>query len=126
MFFKLFLLFTIIPVVELAILIKVGSYLGTLHTVLLVIGTALVGAWLVRLEGLNVAYRFQGNLASGVFPSEEIFDGALLLVAGALLITPGLTTDLVGFLAVFPASRNVMKGVIRRYMEKRMPPARML
>jgi UPF0716 protein FxsA len=118
MFFKLFLIFTIVPVLELAILIKVGTLIGTLNTVLLVIGTALAGAYLVRIEGLNVFYRFQRNLSEGVFPSEEIFDGALLLVAGAVLITPGILTDILGLLLVFPASRRIFKGLIRRYVEK--------
>jgi UPF0716 protein FxsA len=67
MFFKLFLIFTIVPVVELALLIKVGTLIGTLNTVLLVIGTAFAGAYLVRLEGLNVFYRFQKNLSDATF-----------------------------------------------------------
>jgi UPF0716 protein FxsA len=118
MFFKLFLIFTLVPVVELALLIKVGTLIGTLNTVVLVIGTALTGAFLVRLEGINVIYRFQRNLAEGVFPAEEIFDGALLLVAGAVLITPGFLTDILGLLIVLPHSRDVLKGLIRRYVEK--------
>jgi UPF0716 protein FxsA len=118
MFFKLFLIFTLVPVVELALLIKVGTLIGTLNTVVLVIGTALTGAFLVRLEGINVIYRFQRNLAEGVFPAEEIFDGALLLVAGGVLITPGFLTDILGFLIVLPPSREVLKGLIRRYVEK--------
>ncbi len=118
MFFKLFLIFTLLPVAELAILIKVGAIIGTLNTVLLVIGTALSGAFLVRMEGINVIYRFQQNLRDGVFPSEEIFDGALLLVAGAVLVTPGFMTDILGLLLVLPPSRTVIKELIRRYVDK--------
>ncbi len=118
MFIKLFILFTLIPVLELAILIKIGTIIGTLNTVILVIGTALLGAFLVKMEGLNVMYRFQRNLLEGVFPAEEIFDGAMLLVAGALLITPGVITDIIGFLLVFPASRKIIKSIIRRYIER--------
>jgi UPF0716 protein FxsA len=118
MFFKLFLIFILVPVVELALLIKVGTLIGTLNTVVLVIGTALAGAFLVRLEGINVIYRFQRNLAEGIFPAEEIFDGALLLVAGAVLITPGFLTDILGLLIVLAPSREVLKGLIRRYVEK--------
>lgn len=118
MFFKLFLIFTLLPVAELAILIKVGAIIGTLNTVLLVIGTALSGAFLVRMEGVNVIYRFQQNLRDGVFPSEEIFDGALLLVAGAVLVTPGFMTDILGLLLVLPPSRTVIKELIRRYVDK--------
>lgn len=118
MFFKLFLIFTLLPVAELAILIKVGAIIGTLNTVLLVIGTALSGAFLVRMEGINVIYRFQQNLRDGVFPSEEIFDGALLLVAGAVLVTPGFMTDILGLLLVLPPTRTVIKELIRRYVDK--------
>ncbi len=125
MFLKLFILFTVIPVVELAILIKIGTVIGTLNTVLLVIGTALLGAFLVKMEGLNVMYRFQRNVLEGVFPAEEIFDGAMLLVAGALLITPGVLTDILGFLLVFPASRRVIKDIIRRYIERNIFVMRM-
>ena len=118
MFFRLFLLFTIVPVVELAILIKLGSHIGTLNTVALVIATAVAGAYLVRLEGLNVTIRFQRSLIEGRFPAEEIFDGAMVLAAGALLLTPGLITDIVGFLLVMPPTRRVLKLYIRRYIEK--------
>ena len=120
MFFRLFLLFTIIPVVELALLIKVGTVIGTLNTIVLVISTALIGAWLVRMEGLGVIYRFQAAMAEGRLPAEEMIDGAMILVAGALLVTPGLCTDVTGFLLVFPSSRGMIKRWLRRYIEKRV------
>ncbi len=119
MLFKLFLIFTVIPVVELALLIKIGTVIGTLNTVLLVIITALVGAFLVKLEGLNVVVRFQRALHQGIFPAREIFDGAMILVAGALLVTPGVLTDIAGFLMVFPPTRRLLQKLIRRYAEKR-------
>ena len=120
MFFKLFLLFTIIPVIELTILIKIGTLIGTLNTVMLVIFTALAGAYLVRMEGLGVIYRFQQNMQEGRFPAEEILDGAMILVAGALLVTPGVATDIIGFLLVFPSSRRMIKISLRRYIEHRI------
>lgn len=120
MFFRLFLLFTIIPVVELAVLIQVGTVIGTLNTIVLVISTALIGAYLVRMEGLSVIYRFQTAMAEGRLPAEEMIDGAMILVAGALLVTPGLCTDVTGFLLVFPASRLIIKRGLRRYIEKRI------
>lgn len=120
MFFKLFLLFAIIPVIELALLIKIGTIIGALNTVMLVIGTATVGAYLVRREGLGVIKRFQQSMMHGTFPAEEIFDGALILVAGALLVTPGVATDIVGFLLVFPASRALIKGFLKIYIQKRI------
>ena len=117
MFFKLFILFALIPVIELAILIKVGSHIGVGYTLLLVIGTAIVGAYLVRLEGFNIMGRFQRNVNEGIFPTEEIFDGAMVLVSGALLLTPGLLTDITGFLLVFPPSRGVIKGYLKKYIK---------
>lgn len=119
MFGRLLLLFLIIPVVELALLIKIGTVIGTLNTILLVVSTAFVGAFLVKTEGLNVIQRFQGNLNHGVFPAEEIFDGAMILVAGALLVTPGILTDLVGFVLVIPPTRAVIKKFIRKIIEKK-------
>ena len=120
MFFKLFLLFTIIPVIELSILIKIGTLIGTLNTVMFVIFTAMAGAYLVRMEGLGVIYRFQQNMQEGRFPAEEILDGAMILVAGALLVTPGVATDIIGFLLVFPSSRRMIKISLRRYIERRI------
>ncbi|VAV83448.1 hypothetical protein MNBD_DELTA01-2044 [hydrothermal vent metagenome] len=119
MFGRLLLLFLIIPVVELALLIKIGTVIGTLNTILLVIFTAFIGAYLVKTEGLNVMERFQSNLGQGIFPAEEIFDGAIILVAGALLVTPGVITDFVGFVLVIPPSRAVIKKFIRKFVEKR-------
>lgn len=120
MFFKLFIIFTIIPVIELSVLIKIGSTIGVLNTIILVIFTALVGAYLVKMEGLSVITRFQNNMATGIFPAEEILDGAMILVAGALLITPGVVTDIIGFLLVFPASRQIIKRFLRGYIQKKI------
>ena len=120
MFFKLFLIFTIVPVIELALLIKIGTIIGTLNTIMLVIFTAMVGAYLVKMEGIGVITRFQQNMLEGRFPAEEIFDGALILIAGALLVTPGVTTDIVGFLLVIPASRLVIKQYLKKYIQYRM------
>lgn len=119
MFFKLFLLFTIIPVVELALLIKVGSLIGVLNTVSVVILTAVIGAYMVRLEGIGVVARIQDSLNRGLFPADEMTDGLMILVAGALLLTPGFVTDALGFLFVFPASRGVIKRYVRKYFAGR-------
>lgn len=120
MFFKLFLIFVIIPLIELGVFIKIGTVIGVLYTFALIFFTAIVGAYMVRMEGLSVFYRFQENLTKGTFPQEEIFDGALILLAGALLITPGVLTDITGFLLVFPLSRGVVKKIIRRYIKKKI------
>ncbi len=120
MFFKLLVLFVVVPVVELSLLIKVGSIIGTLNTIIIVLLTAAIGAYMVKLEGLGVIYRIQKNLLEGIFPAEELIDGMMILIAGVLLLTPGFITDIIGFLMVFPGSRNVIKRLARRYFDKRI------
>ncbi|MBU2591683.1 MAG: FxsA family protein [Nitrospinota bacterium] len=117
MLFKLFMLFVILPIVELSILIKIGHIMGVFNTVMLILLTAMVGSFMVKMEGLNVLYRFQENTNRGIFPAEELFDGVLILIAGVLLITPGVVTDFIGFLFVFPASRGVIKKLIKKYLK---------
>jgi len=119
MFFKLLLLFTIVPILELAVIIDVGRRIGTWNTVIVVLLTAVLGSYLVRLEGIGVVYRIRESLSYGLFPGDELLDGALVLVAGALLLTPGFLTDGLGFLAVFPPSRAVIRRMLKRYLEAR-------
>ncbi|HEC98539.1 MAG TPA: FxsA family protein [Nitrospirae bacterium] len=120
MFFKLLVIFIVVPVIELSLLIKVGSIIGTLNTVIIVLLTAVIGAYLVKMEGLSVMYRIQKNMMEGIFPAEELIDGMMILIAGVLLLTPGFITDTIGFLMVFPGSRNVIKRIARRYFDKRI------
>ncbi|NOY39940.1 MAG: FxsA family protein [Nitrospirae bacterium] len=120
MFFKLLVIFIVVPVVELSLLIKVGSIIGTLNTIIIVLLTAAIGAYMVKLEGLGVMYRIQKNLLEGIFPAEELIDGMMILIAGVLLLTPGFITDIIGFLMVFPGSRNVIKRLARRYFDRRI------
>lgn len=120
MLFTLFMLFVILPLIEISILIKIGSIMGLFNTVMLILLTAMVGSFMVKMEGLNILYRFQENANRGIFPSEELFDGILVLIAGVLLITPGVVTDFIGFLFVFPASRSVIKKLIKRYLKDHM------
>ncbi len=109
MLFKLFILFTVVPCLELALLIKIGSSIGTLETVLLIIITGMAGAAAVRAAGLQCLVRIQAGMREGVPPTEELFNGLLILVSGALLITPGVVTDIVGFLLLVPAVRALLR-----------------
>ncbi len=120
MFFKLFLIFAVIPMVELALLIKVGSIIGTMNTIIIVILTAVIGAYMVRMEGLGVWFRIQKSLMEGIFPAEELIDGIMILIAGAVLLTPGFVTDILGFLMVFPLSRGFIKNILKKYFENRI------
>ena len=118
MVFKLFLLFTIIPLVELYVLIRIGSVIGAGNTILLVIITGLIGAYLARLEGVRVIRKIQRSMEEGRAPAEEMIDALLIFVAGVLLITPGVLTDLCGLLLLFPYSRQRFKVWLRRRIDK--------
>lgn len=122
MFFKLFLIFAVIPVIELAIFIKVGSFIGVTNTIIIVILTAMIGAYMVRLEGFGVMTRMQNNMQQGIFPADELISGIMILIAGALLLTPGFFTDILGFLMVFPLSRNHITKLVKQYLEKKINP----
>ena len=117
---RLILLFTVIPIVELIVLIEIGSRLGTVVTLLLLLGTALLGAALARHEGLKTLRRVQSKLADGIMPDEELLDGALILVAGVMLLTPGLLTDVWGVFLLIPGSRRVVKRWVRRFLRQRL------
>ena len=115
MFARLFLLFTLIPLVELYILIKIGALLGALWAVLLVLATGALGAYLAREQGFRVWMRIQSEMNAGRFPGDDLLDGFLIFIAGAVLVTPGVLTDLVGFAILFPPSREG----IRRWLKTR-------
>jgi UPF0716 protein FxsA len=120
MFFKLFLIFTLVPVIELGLLIKIGSHIGVINTIAIVILTALVGSYLVRQEGIAVVFRIRESMQQGVFPADDLMNGALILVAGALLLTPGFFTDAIGMLFLIPVTREYIKKHVKRYIEKKM------
>ena len=111
----LLLLFIVVPIVELAIIIQVGSQLGVLSTVVLLIAVSVVGAWLVKFQGLGVMNRIRRQLAAVQMPTDELVNGVLILVAGALMLTPGFITDAVGLSLLFPPSR----AVVRRFLAQR-------
>lgn len=105
MFKILFLLFLIVPLVEIAILIQIGRVIGAWPTILLVIVTAAIGAGLFRQQGLSTLSRVQAQLDDGNLPATELIEGVILLVAGAMLLTPGFFTDVLGFLILVPTIR---------------------
>jgi UPF0716 protein FxsA len=115
---RLFLLFAIVPIVELYILIKIGSYIGAVNTVVLVILTALLGVMLVRLEGLRTLRQIQLSLSQGQIPAEELLDGVLIFVGGILLLTPGVLTDLFALVLLVPFTRMHFKRWLRRRYDR--------
>ncbi|WP_103681328.1 FxsA family protein [Alkalispirochaeta sphaeroplastigenens] len=114
MFIRLLLLFTVLPVVELYLLIRLGTAIGGLPTIALVIITGIVGARLARSQGFSVLQKIRQKAARGESPASEMVDGLCILVAGIVLLTPGILTDLGGVLLLVPASREVLKRVISR------------
>ena len=119
MLLKLFLAFTIIPIIEIFLLIEIGSMFGVLTAVTLVILTGFLGAFLARMQGLQTLYRIQENLREGRMPSGELLDALLIVIAGLVLLTPGFLTDSAGFLLLIPATRNSIKYWLRRQIELR-------
>lgn len=113
MLFRLFLCFTLVPVAELYILIHLGGIIGGLNTVILVILTGFIGAYLARMEGLNTMIKVRQNLSQGIVPAEELMDAFIILIAGLVLITPGLLTDIAGLLLLCPPTRNKFKRFLR-------------
>lgn len=101
----LFLLI-VVPIVEIYCLIQVGNSIGAFSTVSLIVLTAVVGAYLFRLQGMTTIQRVQTSLARGEIPAIEMIEGAMLLVSGALLLTPGFVTDVVGFVCLIPTLRR--------------------
>ena len=115
---KLLLLFIVIPAIELALLIEIGGRIGTLATLAIIALTGVVGAFLARRQGLGVLKRMQTDVAAGGLPASSIIDGVIILVAGALLMTPGFLTDAFGFFCLIPAGRNAIKRILRRRVER--------
>jgi len=112
---RLFLLFTLVPLVELWLLLRIGAWVGLLPTLALVIGTGAAGAWLARREGVRCWAAVRGELGAGRVPGEELLHAFLVLAAGLLLVTPGILTDLTGLaLLVRPVRRVVVRSLRRR------------
>ncbi len=116
----LFLLFIVVPVVELAVLIQVGSWIGVWPTIALLLFVSVLGTWLVRREGMRAWTAFRLALAHGRVPTTEVVDGALVLFGGALLLTPGFVTDIFGLALVFPPTRKGISRVIRAQARGRL------
>lgn len=116
----LFLAFLLVPVLEIWLLIQVGSVIGGWQTVALLIADSLLGAWIVRREGRRAWRALQEALQSGRMPDRELSDGGLILVGGALLLTPGFFTDIVGFACVLPFTRPLMRRLGAWFFERRV------
>lgn len=121
---RLFLLFTVVPLVELYLLIAVGRVLGPMATIGLVLVTGAVGAWFARLEGARVIRRWQEAIARQQIPKDGVIDGFLIFIGGLMLITPGILTDIAGLSMVMPPTRRLIAGFVRRWFERQIAAGR--
>lgn len=115
--------FIAVPVIEIALFIEIGGWIGLWPTIGVVIMTAFAGTTLLRLQGLAVLQRVQESVARNEIPVEEVFTGLCLLVAGALLLTPGFFTDALGFLMFVPSFREIARMGVWRWLAQRVAPA---
>ena len=115
----LVVLFLLVPLAELYVIIQVGQAFGSLNTIALLIIISAAGAWLVKREGMSVWRRFQRQVQDGAVPGREIADGVMILFAGALLMSPGFLTDLLGIALLLPPVRAVVRGAVMKRAARR-------
>ncbi len=118
-FTTLMMLFIFMPLVELSILLRVGAELGPVGVLLLVVGTGAAGAALARWQGVQLLLKLRRELAQGHMPAPYLVDGVMILIAGFLLLTPGLLTDTIGFLLLIPVCRAVIKAWLKKKFEQK-------
>jgi UPF0716 protein FxsA len=115
---RLLILFIAVPAIELALLIEIGSRIGTGATLGLILVTGALGAALARHQGLKVIQQVQSELATGALPASSLVDGLIIVIASALLVTPGVLTDVFGFLCLSPGFRGIIKDRLQRAFER--------
>jgi len=117
---RLTLLFVLMPLVELAILVFLGTIIGAFYTILIVVLTGILGAILTRSQGLATLSRIRSSLQRGILPANELFDGALILVGGLFLLTPGIITDIFGLAVLVPQTRHIIGRLFRSLIYRRI------
>ncbi|WP_181686430.1 FxsA family protein [Halorhabdus salina] len=113
---RLIAVLLLIPLLDMLLLVGVGTWIGFVPTIALVVLTGLVGLMLVRAEGRHTMRKIQRKLVEGEAPTDEVLDGALLLVAGAFLLTPGIVTDVIGFVFVLPPTRYPVRVALKKWV----------
>jgi UPF0716 protein FxsA len=124
MLLRLFLVFTLVPIIEIWLLIQVGRVIGPFPTVVTLLAISLVGAWLARSQGFRTIVAIRDELAMGRIPAAHFLDGALILAGGILLLTPGFFTDFAGIFFLIPASRTLLKRWLQNRLEQRLRQGR--
>ncbi len=120
MFYKLLLLFIIVPFVELIVLIEVSKRIGTMSTLAIIILTGILGATMARRHGFLVFSRIRDDLNMGKLPANALLDGLLILIGAIVLLTPGFITDILGFLLLFPVTRSILRVPIQNYFQRKI------
>ena len=120
MFIRLLILFTLVPLIELYLLLQVGNRIGVFPTIAIILLTGAAGAWLARRQGLGLLRRLQTELAAGRLPAGDLLDGAMVLVGGVLLLAPGFCTDLFGLALLTPLSRRGLKHLTRCWLQRQL------
>lgn len=120
MFAILLLLFTVVPALEIYLMIEVGSQIGGINTISIVILTGIIGASLAKSQGLSILQKIQRDLNKGALPADQIVQGFLVFAGGLLLLTPGFLTDLLGLSMVFPGTRHILVKFLKGKLEKGM------
>ncbi len=116
----IFLAFIIIPIIEISIFITIGSSIGILNTIAIILTTALIGIFLVRRQGIKLLFDAQRNLSQGIMPTKEIKGGIFLLISGLLLITPGFFTDCISFAVFLKPVQNIIATQAKKYFNSRI------
>jgi UPF0716 protein FxsA len=117
---RLILIFIIVPLIEILLLIEIGSRIGTLNTLLVIILTGILGASMMRHQGFTIIRNIQADLSQGRMPTGELINGALVLAGGIVLLTPGFFTDAVGFILLIPATREYIRRKIQILIRRKI------
>ena len=120
MFIKLLFLFTLVPILEIYVLLEAGRQIGVWPTLGMIFVTGIAGAYLARSQGFELLQRIQSDLQQGRVPAEEMFDGVMILIGGLLLLTPGFCTDLLGFCFLTPVTRRFFKHSLKQWLERKI------
>lgn len=117
---RLILIFIVVPLIEILLLIEIGNRIGALNTILVIVLTAILGASMMRHQGFTIMRNIQRDLSEGRMPTVELINGALVLVGGIVLLTPGFFTDAVGFILLIPATRGFIRKKIQRRIRRKI------
>jgi len=113
---KLIFLFVLVPIVELYVLLEIGKKIGIFSTIAIIIITGITGAYLIKKQGFYILFRVKNQMNEGIIPTDNLFEGLLVIIGGIFLITPGIISDIIGFLLVIPQSRFIVFKFVKQWL----------